>query len=256
MREIEHWITEEELKDIYTSSYWNDIEIEKKNAWWIADGDYEKCLDYLKSSNLLLQYKESEEYIKNFVDEKENIFIADLAAGIGWTSALLSKLPSVDKVFTVEISKHRLGHLFESCCNMLQGNSKKINRYLGSFYDLKFDNNSIDLIYLSQAFHHAENPLKLIIECDRVLKNDGRIILIGEHYIGPFQIIRKILSNLIKRRYFSTNFYKIFTPDEILGDHYYRNSDYYFFFQSLGYDLKHKTLIDNTTIYIADKKKS
>jgi len=180
--------------------------------------------------------------------------IVDLAAGIGWTSVLLSKLPNIKEVNAVEISKHRLGSLFEHSVKMLKGDKNKIFRYLGSFYDLKFEDKSVDIIYMSQAFHHADKPLKLLVECDRVLKDSGRIILVGEHYIGAKRIIRKLLVNLIKRSNFTTNFYELFTPDEELGDHYYRRSDYYFLFGSMGYELKHQHLKSENVIYIADKK--
>lgn len=252
MQEIENWLSHEELESIYTSSYWNDIEEEKKKEWWIEDGNYKKCLDYLKSSKLLHEYQQSEKFINNFTGK--SIKVADLAAGIGWTSVLLSKLPSVKEVHAVEISKHRLGSLFEHSVKMLQGESNKIFRYIGSFYDLKFDDKSIDIIYMSQAFHHADKPLKLLLECDRVLKDNGRIILVGEHYIGMKRIIRRFLSNLIKQRKITTNFYEMFTPDQVLGDHYYRRSDYYFMFGAFGYDVKHQHVKGENTIYIADKK--
>jgi ubiquinone/menaquinone biosynthesis C-methylase UbiE len=136
---------------------------------------------------------------------------------------------------------------------MLEGNGDKISRYLGSFYNLKFPENSLDLIYMSQAFHHAEKPLKLIQECDKVLKSNGRIILVGEHYIGAKRMVFRFLSTLVFQQKFSTNFYELFTPDNQLGDHYYRQSDYYFMFQSMGYSVQHEVLNNGTVIYIADK---
>lgn len=251
MREIENWISNEELKLIYTSSYWNDIEEEKKKEWWIEDGDYEKCVNYLKSSGLLYEYEQSEKFINNF--KRNTVEIADLASGIGWTSALLSKLPKVKYVHAVEISEHRLDSLFEHSVKMLSGDSNKIFRYLGSFYDLKFDDNSIDIIYLSQAFHHADQPLKLLYECDRVLKDDGRIILVGEHYIGIKRIVKRFLKVLITQKKVITNFYELFQAHPIMGDHHYRRSDYYFIFNSMGYLLRYEDLKNGHLIYIADK---
>lgn len=250
MHNIKNWISDGELESIYSSSFWNDIEIEKKKEWWIDDGNYKRCLDYLDSSTLRYEYVESERFIKEF--PSESLIVADLAAGIGWTSVLLSKLSNVKEVHAVEISKHRLG-LFEHSIKMLKGNSDKIFRYLGSFYELNFDDNSVDLVYMSQAFHHAQKPFSLLDECDRVLKKNGRIILVGEHAIGLKSIIRRFMSNLVKRRKFSINFYEMFPPDNDSGDHYYRLSDYYFLFRSMGYSLRHFHLNNGNTIYIADK---
>ncbi len=252
MREIVMWLSDEELESIYSSSYWNDIEEEKKKEWWIEDGNYEKCLDYLKSSKLLYEYQQSEKFINNFAGT--SIKVADLAAGIGWTSALLSKLQKVREVHAVEISKHRINSLFAHSVKMLSGEEDKIYRYIGSFYDLKFEDESVDIIYMSQAFHHADKPLKLLLECDRVLKNNGRMILVGEHSFGLRSIIRRFLSILIRQNKVTTNFYEMFPPDQVSGDHYYRRSDYYFMFGAMGYDIKHQHLDSENVIYIADKK--
>jgi len=68
----------------------------------------------------------------------------------------------------------------------MSGVSSKIFRYVGSFYNLKFESESIGIIYLAQEFNHVDNPLKLIVESDRVLKNNEGMIIVGEHYISFF----------------------------------------------------------------------
>ena len=250
MKEVIQWVTDDDLKNIYTAEYWNNINEERKKDWWIEDGNYDRCLNYL-NKHLMQEYNASTEYIDNL--DKDDIDVLDLAAGIGWTSVLISKLNKVRCVHSVEISKHRIGVLFEHCNIMFDGIGDKIYRYLGSFYDIKLGDNSIDIIYMSQAFHHANAPLKLLIEYDRVLKCGGRIILVGEHYIGLKRIIRRFISNLIKRGKLTFNFYDLFQPDQRLGDHYYRVSDYQFLFKSLGYSLEYKILKNGNVIYIADK---
>ena len=233
MRNIENWLSREELQSIYSSSYWNNAEEEKKKEWWIEEGGYEKCLNYLKSSKLLYEYEESEKFINNFLGDA--LRVVDLAAGIGWTSSLISKLPKVAEVHAVEISKHRLDSLFQHSVKMLSGKDEKIFRYLGSSYDLHFKDKSMDIIY--------------------VLKENGRIILVGEHYIGAKKIIRRFLSMLIKIRKVAS-FHEMFPPDHVLGDHYYRRSDYYSMFGAMGFDVKHQLLENESAIYIADKQRS
>ena len=136
---------------------------------------------------------------------------------------------------------------------MLSGDEEKLFRYLGSFYDLKFESETMDILYLSQAFHHADAPIKLLVECERVLKKKGRIILVGEHFISLKMIIRRFISNFVKNKNIKFNFYELFPPDNILGDHYYRVSDYFFMFNSLGFSLKYEKLKNGTVIYVADK---
>ena len=216
---------------IYTSTYWNNIDEEKKKEWWIADGNYKKCLDYLKSSGLLDEYSFAEDEVKKI--HSNNLVIADIAAGIGWASCLFSNLDSIGKIHAVEMSQHRLDKLFEHCTKMLNANSSKIQRYLGSFYDLKFEDESMDVVFISRSFHHANNPLKLLTECSRILKNDGKILIVGEHFITKKEWCRRFLSELLKYKNFTTNFYELFRPDE-LGDHFYRVQDYDFMFKACG----------------------
>ena len=59
---------------------------------------------------------------------------------------------------------------------------------------------------------------------------------------------------MIRKRKVVTNFHEMFKPDQILGDHYYRCSDYDFIFGTLGYNLKYRRLKAEQVIYVADKK--
>ena len=251
MKPIKSWLSDSELTTIYSSKYWNDIETEKTKEWWMAEGNYERCKKYLKESGLLEEYYTAESYITG--DTKQSLRILDLAAGIGWTSALLSKLQNVSEVHAVEISNHRLSELFEHAFKMLDGEEVKVSRYLGSFYDIHLEDQSMDVIFLSQAFHHADKPFKLLSECDRVLRGGGKMLLVGEHNIGPKKIMRRFFACLVKQRKIFTNFYNLFPPDDILGDHYYRRSDYYFLLGGYGYQVRHEIMSSGNAIYVAYK---
>jgi len=255
MKPVTRWISAAELAQVDRSEYWNDVAAEREKEWWIADGNYERCLDYLKTSGLLAQYVRAEAFVDEFVSRRggDSIIVADLACGIGWTSAALSKLPYVGEVRSVELSEHRLLDLFEHAVKMLGGQGTKISRYLGSFYNLGFASHSVDLIFLSQAFHHADRPFHLLHECDRVLRPGGRIILMGEPFIKVRSILKAFITNILKKRKVTTNFFELFPPDPVPGDHYYRVSDYYFLFGSMGYAVKQHFVTEFICIYVADK---
>ncbi|MDB4706134.1 class I SAM-dependent methyltransferase [Verrucomicrobia bacterium] len=251
MKPITYWLTAEELQGIYTADYWNNLDEEKRKATWIEDGDYGKCFSHLKSKGLWSEYHLAQNYIEN---HKGNDFVvADLAAGIGWGSALMSKLSKVKEIHAVEISKHRIERLFPECVKMLEGDSAKISRYVGSFYNLDFESHRFDIVYLSCAFHHAQNPFALLTEVDRVLKPGGRVILVGEQYMGAWRRIRRFVSHFMKNKSLTFNFRKLFPADDLLGDHYYRICDYYFMFETLKYTTIHSFDGRSNVVYIADK---
>jgi SAM-dependent methyltransferase len=252
---VEHWLDERTLSSIYSSRYWNDLDAERTKEWWIAGGDeaaFLRLRNYLEDSGLMDDYRIAENYIVNMT--KPRLAVADLASGIGWTSSLLSRLPNVGAVHAVEISQHRLELLFPQAVKMFDGQWTKISRKLGSFYDLRFEDSSLDVVFLSSAFHHAETPLRLLTEIDRVLSAGGRLILIGETHISRWSIARRVVKLLMTKRRLTTNFFELFPPDDELGDHYYRDSDYYFFAQMLGYKvLKYSVQRTGTAVVVMEK---
>lgn len=248
MKELSYWIDKKDLDNLYTSDYWNNIEEEKKKEWWIENEKDEKVSNYLNSSGL---QEELELAISNSEIKGK---VLDLAAGTCWTSALLSKIEDVAEIDSVEFSYHRISELAPKTINVLNGNKNKINRILGSFYDIKRDDKYYDIIILSQAYHHAQYPLKLFHECDRVLKKGGNIIIIGEHIISKQQILRRFIKNVLKGKFSMDVHNEFYNHDNPLGDHAYMISDYKFTFYSYGYSYKViNSNIKKSTIFIGKK---
>lgn len=249
MNKIIKWIDDRELDSIYSSDYWNDIEKEKGKVWWLNDAKDVKILyKYLIKSGLDKQIKN----VKDHINSRKNLKVADLACGSGWFSSILSQNDNIMEISSVEISKHRLGDLFEKTIHLMQGNSQKIKRYLGSFYDLKFQE-PLDIIFLCQGFHHAEKPFHLLVECEKNLIKGGEIILLGEHYISLWMLIKKFFRHILFNGKLTLNFFDLFPPDEKLGDHYYRSSDYFLMASSIGMELTIKKISSRNRIYIFKK---
>jgi SAM-dependent methyltransferase len=230
------WVDDSGLGSIYSAHSWNDLAEERSKEWWIAGGteeEYARLRSYLNDTGLMDDYRIAERYIAQLPGA--SLAVADLAAGIGWTSSLLSRLSNVGSVSAVDISRHRLELLFPQAIHMFEGDAAKLKRHLGSFYELGFARDSMDVVLLSAAFHHASNPLRLLNEVDRVLKPGGHLVLIGENFVGTMAIFRRVIRKLLTERRICTNFYELFPPDDIWGDHYYRVSDYYFLLQMVGY---------------------
>jgi ubiquinone/menaquinone biosynthesis C-methylase UbiE len=251
LAEVQAWLSDDDMRSIYSSAYWNDVEQERKKEFWIEGGDYEKCRQYLQSTKMLDEHFQAQELVEEL--GRDELEIADLAAGIGWSSSLLSKIDRVATVHSVEISKHRLERLFPHCAAMFDADARKIRRYLGSFYDVRLPSRSIDVVFMSHAFHHADRPAQLLSECDRILKPDGRIIVVGEQPISAGAILRRFTSTLIRSGRLVTEVRRLFPPDPVLGDHYYRHSDYKRMFAAIGYDVARVTAPTGCVTYVADK---
>ena len=255
---IERWLDARAVASIYSAQYWNDLDEEKTKEWWIADGSeaaFSRLRGYLESAGLMDDYRTAEQFVSSLpAPAGGGLAVADLAAGIGWTASLLSKLPNVGTVHAVDISEHRLDLLFPQAIRMFGGEPAKLRRSLGSFYELGFEWGCLDIVFLSSAFHHAANPLRLLTEIDRVLRPGGHLILIGENVIGTVAIARRMLKFLLLERRWCTNFYELFPPENSMGDHYYRVSDYYLFTQLLGYELVKFTIGTHRTATVVARK--
>ncbi|MCX6077381.1 MAG: class I SAM-dependent methyltransferase [Campylobacterales bacterium] len=232
MKEIEYWMGKKEIEGMYTSDYWNNIEEEKTKEWWIEDSKDKKVEQYLLRSGL------KEEFDLALKNSEIKGKVLDLAAGTCWTSAELSKYDNVSEIDAVEFSYHRINDLAPKTIESLGGKKEKINRILGSFYDIKRDDETYDVVVLSQAYHHAQYPLKLFHECNRVLKKGGYILIIGEHIVDKKRIFRRLIKNILNRKFSFDIFKEFYNHNDPLGDHSYLLQDYKFTFYAYGYDYK------------------
>lgn len=259
------WADDEALPGIPTSAYWNDEAIEKAKAYYVLEGEPKKLWTYLRESTTY--YDEYQAVLRTVRSLRLSLrgTGVDAAAGVCWTTALLSQLPEVDLVYAIEISKHRLFKLAPVVCRMLGGIPSKIVRVLGSFYRLDLTDHSADFCLLSQAFHHADAPRQLLGELHRVLKPGGVVAVIGETPISSATLFKKRIKNIVKMVapsswYAAKPIYKLipscqelFPADRETGDHYYRLSDYRAMFREHGF-LLHERRETRYTVFVAVKK--
>lgn len=253
MKELVKWSEPESVRDTFSAAYWNDPLRERDKPFWISDAQDGKLERYLIESGLLEEFE-----IAIAALRERGLLVGktlDVASGVCWTSALLSKLSAIEQVDALEFSWHRINDLAPRVIENLGGNAHKIQRIFGSFYDIASHRRQYyDLIMLSQAFHHADQPVRLAQECDAALTNQGAIVLIGEHLINGLRIIKRILKTIIHERRLSFDFFDLFKRDEVIGDHYYRLDHYDFLFRSLGYRVEHlPSNISGSLVIIATK---
>jgi ubiquinone/menaquinone biosynthesis C-methylase UbiE len=254
-KEIVEWLTQDEIRHIDSSMYWNDVDIEKEKDWWIESAQDKKLMMYLKQdTNLERGFLDLVEYAEALGHGLKGL-VLDLAAGTCWTSAIASKISGVQKVISVDISRHRLEIIAPLVFEQCKADTEKITRVLGSFYEIKMGDNSVDCVILMEAFHHAFDVNKLILEIRRVLKPKGIVLISGEHIMANKDYFKIIISNLIKKAIFVFKVHKLlnkyfgkeivepkkivaFPVDEAAGDHVYPLKFYANIFNKYGFELK------------------
>lgn len=247
------WLEQAAVSGMYTADYWNDPDIEREKPFWLTNPDDKTLEAYLKRSGLRAEFELVVEHLKagRLLRGK----VLDVAAGVCWTSALLSRYPEVEQVDALEFSWHRLNDIAPVVCASLNADLDKIQPVFGSFYDIaRHRPHFYDIVFMSQAFHHAEEPIRLAQECDRALKPGGAIVLLGEHLITWPRFLNRVLRTLLYEHKLTFDFFELFKPDDRAGDHYYKIDHYHFLLRSLGYKVEHHTTnIRDSLMIIATK---
>ena len=102
-----------------------------------------------------------------------HIKIADLGAGEGMLAQLLARQAEI--VYCIDNSPRMVEVGTELA--QKQGISN-LHYKLGNIEKIPLQKNSVDLAYLSQALHHASHPQTAISEAYRILKPNGKLIII------------------------------------------------------------------------------
>ena len=101
------------------------------------------------------------------------LVIADLGAGEGTLSQLLAQ--RAKKVIAVDNSEKMVAYGSELASKHGFAN---LEYRLGDIESPPVDAESVDLVFLSQALHHAQNPQAALRAAFRILKPGGRIVLL------------------------------------------------------------------------------
>jgi ubiquinone/menaquinone biosynthesis C-methylase UbiE/DNA-binding transcriptional ArsR family regulator len=102
-----------------------------------------------------------------------SIVVADLGAGEGLLSELLAR--RAKKVIAVDNSEKIVEF---GKAKAKKNGLKNLEFRLGNLQNPPIDANSVDLVILSQALHHAEIPADAIAAAHKILKPRGQILLL------------------------------------------------------------------------------
>lgn len=142
-----------------------------------------------------------EEIIKRAV-LREGDNILDIACGNGYLLGELSKKARVN-AFGIDISENMIAAARERYppCTFA----------VSPCVPLRFENESIDVITVSCAFHHFETPQSFAGECRRVLKKNGKVY-IAEPFFSPMV---RWLANTVVFPFSKTGDVKVYSQKEL-----------------------------------------
>ena len=100
-------------------------------------------------------------------------FVLDIACGNGGLLFELSKKADING-YGIDIS--------ENMIEIAKARYPEFNFAVKSANPLDFPHSSMDIITVSCAFHHFENPQSFTEECFRALKKDGKIYIAEPYY--------------------------------------------------------------------------
>jgi ubiquinone/menaquinone biosynthesis C-methylase UbiE len=250
--EVRRWLDTEEICTIEYSDYWNDEAAEKeKEGFWTLEGDFARMEACLAEKTTVA--RELEDLLHEVAPRGAG---ADLAAGTLWAVPRLVA-HGAEIVYAVEYSEHRLLKLGPGLLTHYGVQPERVVLCLGSFYDLRLNDESLDFVLLAQALHHADRPEALLREVRRVLKPGGTLYVIGEHLIpDPPPRLRRTLAGSLPAALQMRLFGRIvgrspeLAVDPVLGDHLYFRRDYYRMFSAAGFSLRSEHLYPRTRAFV------
>lgn len=147
-------------------------------------------IDWLERDNREME-ENATQLIKN-LSVKPSMVIADIGAGSGYHSALLSKLLVTGKVFAVDVEPEMIAYLNE---RIKQENLLRIVPVLSTEKNVSLPENTIDIMLLVDVYHEFSFPYEMALSMRSALKPGGKLVLVefrAEDPTVPIKTIHKM----------------------------------------------------------------
>ena len=97
--------------------------------------------------------------------------VLEVGCGTGVDSDCISSLSKVDNIVALDIG--------ENCKDIARqkSNNKKLKFVRANCLNIPFQNEKFKFVYSYGVIHHTSNPLKALIEINRILKPKGKVYL-------------------------------------------------------------------------------
>ncbi len=248
---IELHSKKETLVDYASSKYWNDESLEKNKVFNVIDLGF----DEIEASSKYKALLDSVTQIINKYEIKiKNAKILSIASGSCWIESQLFKESHFESLTNIDISQHRIHKLGPFTMNHYDVRGD-VSFLFGNVFDMDLLENQYDIILMSQAFHHMEEPIRLLRFLKKMLNKDGCIIIAGEHFYTNYEYHKRAIKHFVKYlinwqdyrrlRNFYPSWNDLFQPDYDKGDIHWSASEYEFLYRKSGFPSYHHEIHDS-----------
>src|SRR5262245_45162932 len=106
---------------------------------------------------------------------KPGMSVADIGAGTGLFTMLFATAVKPGTVYAVDISPAFIEYIRDTANKRRMRN---INAIVNDGVDVGLPDGSVDLVYLSDVYHHFEHPEETLASIRKALKPQGRMVVI------------------------------------------------------------------------------
>lgn len=147
-------------------------------------------IDWLERKEREMEENTSQ-LLKN-LSVKPGMLIADIGAGSGYHSVLLSKMVGTGKVFAVDVEPEMIGYLNE---RIKQEKISRIVPVLSTEQKVSLPENTVDMMLLVDVYHEFSYPYEMALSMRSALKPGGKLVLVefrSEDKTVPIKTIHKM----------------------------------------------------------------
>lgn len=247
---VVEWLTDAE--QLAYSDYWNDESRERGKPFWILDEGVGRWSSTCSGRGSCSSWRTPR------AQRGSGSIAPSGESGVTWRRGSLGSVaPAASgrgenllrRVFpapTAQAGPAVLRH-----CGVTQ---EQVVLVVGRFHSIGVPDGFFDLVFMSAAFHHSDEPDRLLREIRRVLHPEGVVVLIGEHAVDLRRrhyltqtlkfIVSRVLPARLQRRLFGRSWHtRRLLPDQQerlvtdaeLGDHFYTRSQYSAMFARAGF---------------------
>lgn len=126
--------------------------------------------------------------------EDYSLLCLDVGTGIGNNIETLN--PLCGSIHAIDVSLMAIQKL-ERRFTKLEG---KLVTKLMDAHDLKYSDQTFDLVVCTEVLEHCADPAAAVRECSRVLKPGGRLVISSPNYLNPAGLMKLLHENIYPRK--------------------------------------------------------